>query len=322
VADFDVLDQNKQRRPVQDLHQSLEVLLKELSPQCVHANSLSMARLLGGIAESCPVPCLGHLRDMIRISRASVAHLNALGRLLAVSSAVKQWYVVQGVDAHKIQVLYNGVDLQRFAPRPSTGYLLRELKLPDSAFLLGAIGQIGMRKGLDVLLEAAVPIVQRFGNAHLVVVGQRYSRKEEAIQFEQGLLRAAPQHPLRAHVHFLGVRDNVDQLLHEMDILVHAARQEPLGRVLLEAAAAGRPIVATRVGGTCEIFPPETGTALLVPAGDADALTFAIQQLIAAPSKREFLGKSARERAVQMFSAKKAALGLAGQYRRVLAQSA
>lgn len=321
TVEFDVLDKNMRRQSLEELHEILALRIEELSPQCVHANSLSMARLLGGMADSCPVPRVGHLRDMIRISRAAVANLNTHSLLLAVSGAAKHWYVAQGVEAHKIQVLYNGVDLQRFAPQPRTGYLLRELTLPDSALLLGAIGQIGMRKGLDVLFAAAATVVQQCDNAHLVVVGQRYSRKDEAIQFEQRLRGAAAQHPLASHVHFLGVRDDIAQLLNELDILVHAARQEPLGRVLLEAAATGRPIVATSVGGTDEIFPPESGSALLVPPDSAPALTLAIQQLITAPSHREIMGKFARERAVESFSAERAASGLAEQYRAVLPEA-
>ena len=63
--------------------------------------------------------------------------------------------MAHGLDAEKTHVLYNGVDLEQFRPRPPTGYLHRELGLPADAQLIGNIGQIGLRKGQDVLLRAA-----------------------------------------------------------------------------------------------------------------------------------------------------------------------
>ena len=98
---------------------------------------------------------------------------------------------------------------------------------------------------------------------HYVIVGQRHSEKAESRQFAtigQGHARLACTQRARAapaRVHFLGVRNDVCRLLDELTLLVHPARQEPLGRVLLEAAAAGVAVIATDVGGTPEIFPPD-----------------------------------------------------------------
>jgi glycosyltransferase involved in cell wall biosynthesis len=312
---FHVRDDRDRRRNASALQHDLAALIKQAAPHCVHANSLSMTRLLGGIAESCPVPCLGHLRDMMRISRASVDHLNRHDRLLAVSAAVKRWYVSQGVSAERIHVLHNGVDLEEFAPRAASGRLLRELSLPESSILLGAIGQIGMRKGLDVLLEALAPTMARRRDVHLVIVGQRYSQKDEAVRFEERLRQLANSPPLRGQVHFLGVRDDVSRLMNELDVLVHAARQEPLGRVLLEAAASGLATVATDVGGTNEIFPPGTQSAVLVAPDAPDELSQAIAAFIENPRFRERTGRLARRQAEQFFGAAMAADRLVGHYR-------
>ena len=95
-----------------------------------------------------------------------------------------------------------------------------------------------------------------------LIIGQRFSEKEESRQFEAGLHQAGAG-PLAGRIHFLGVRDDIPEILNELTLLVHPARQEPLGRVLLEAAAAGVAVVATDVGGTREIFPPESDSACL-----------------------------------------------------------
>jgi glycosyltransferase involved in cell wall biosynthesis len=108
-------------------------------------------------------------------------------------------------------------------------------------------------------------------------------------------------------------------LLNEFTLLAHPARQEPLGRVLLEAAAAGLPVVATDVGGTREIFPPETGSACLVPPDDPAALAAAIGRVLKDADRRAAIGRSARLRAEQAFDANRAAEGLARHYRELLA---
>ena len=158
---------------------------------------------------------------------------------------------------------------------------------------------------------------------HYVIVGQRHSEKDESRRFERDLHDAAAricepggadipvcpgdlgkqgrQECLPHRVHFLGVRNDVSRLLSELTLLVHTARQEPLGRVLLEAAAAGTAIIATNVGGTPEIFPPDENAARLVPPDDAGAVGDAILELLGDPAMRRRLGVAARRRAQQQF---------------------
>ena len=133
--------------------------------RCLHANSLAMGRLSGPVAAELQLPSIAHLRDIVRLSAQAVADLNCHRRLLAVSEATRAFHVAGGLAAEKTHVLYNGVDLDEFRPRPPTGYLHRELGLPPDAQLIGTIGQIGLRKGQDVLLRAAAhdrrPVAQR-----------------------------------------------------------------------------------------------------------------------------------------------------------------
>lgn len=287
-------------------------------PDLLHANSLSMSRLTGPVTVDLGLPSIGHLRDIVKVSSAIVADVNRHSRLLAVSEATRQWFVSAGMVASKTHVLFNGVDLDRFCPRPPTGYLHRELGLPLHVSLVGAIGQIGMRKGVDVLVEAAQHVVAAVPDVHFVVVGKRYSQKQEAVEYERRLLDITSAKPLTGRFFFLGVRDDVPRLLNELTILSHIARQEPLGRVLLEAAASGTPVVATDVGGTREIFPDASSAAEVVPVDDPDSLAAAIIRLLADSQRREQLGEMARLRAKEAFDARVAASNLVAHYRHVL----
>jgi glycosyltransferase involved in cell wall biosynthesis len=301
-----------------ELRQRLKALLVEHRPDLLHANSLAMGRLSGPVAAELGIPSLAHLRDIIRLSAANIADLNQHTRLLAVSDATRAHHVAQGLSTEKTFVLHNGVDLQRFHPQQPTGSLHVELALPADRLLIGSIGQLVLRKGQDVLAQAAVTLAQRWPQAHYVFVGSRYSEKPEAYEYEANLHATFAQAGIADRAHFLGVRDDVEKLLPELTLLVHAARQEPLGRVLLEAAATGMAIVATAVGGTREIFPAESAAACLVPPDEPVALAAAIDELLADPAKRAHLQQAARRRAEQFFDVAKAAANLARHYREVL----
>jgi glycosyltransferase involved in cell wall biosynthesis len=319
VVGLDLHDTQGRRFELSVCRERIRAVVEAVKPDLIHANSLSMSRLSGPVAEQLGLPSLGHLRDIIKVPAAVLADLNRHTRLAAVSQATRDWYVAAGLDRVRTHVLYNGVDLTRFRPRPPSGYLHRELGLPPEASLVASIGQIGMRKGLLTLLAAAREAVHAAGNVHFVIVGQRYSQKQEALEYERQVHAAADSGPLRGRVHFLGIRSDVERLLNEFTLLVHPARQEPLGRVLLEAAAAGLPVVATDVGGTREIFPPEAEAACLVPADDSAALAAAIGGLLKDADRRAAIGRSARLRAEQVFDANRAAEGLARHYRELIA---
>jgi len=132
------------------------------------------------------------------------------------------------------------VDLRRFQPRPATGYLHHELSLQRTRRWSAVLGRSGSAKACT--LGGSRPVGCDGGAAtHFVVVGRRYSDKPEAASYEWDLRQMTAVEPLAGRFHFLGLRDDVDRLLNEFHVLAHAARQEPLGRVLLEAAAAERP---------------------------------------------------------------------------------
>ena len=271
-----------------------------LGPDMVHFNSLALGRLTGALAERRAVICCAHLRDIIRLSAAAVADLNRNARLVAVSEATRDFHVAQGIESSRVQVIYNGVDLESFRPQPADGWLRRELGLPAEALVIATIGQIGLRKGQDSLAEAAAINAAALPEAHYLLVGERYSAKPESIRFERRIAERFADAGIADRLHCLGYRDDVARLLNEIDVLAHPARQEPLGRVLLEAGAAGRAIVATNVGGTPEVLADQE-SALLVPPDAAPALAAAIRRLSENAALRQRLGAAARERIAERF---------------------
>jgi glycosyltransferase involved in cell wall biosynthesis len=312
-------DDGGQRFPLDRLREDLANLMRQMRPNLLHANSLSTARISGPVAAKVGDRSIGHLRDILKLAPQAVDDLNAHRRLLAVSRATRDYHVSQGIAAEKCVVKYNGVNLFEYCPRPRSGYLHRELASPPNTRFSAVIGQLGLRKGTDVALAAALRIAAQFPDLHWLIVGERTSNKDEAREFEELLRSIASEAPLVGRVHFLGNRTDVPLLLAECDLLVHAARQEPLGRILLEAAACGLAVIATDVGGTGEIFPAESRTAVLVPPDNHSALADAIQGALQDGPSRKQLGAAARQRAELAFDIRDAAVRLVDHYRSLLA---
>jgi glycosyltransferase involved in cell wall biosynthesis len=279
-----------------------------------------MGRLSGPIAAELNLPSISHLRDIVGLSAQAVADLNCHRRLLAVSHATRTHHVAGGLAAAKTFVVYNGVDLERFHPRPPSGYVHRELGLSSKKRFIGVVGQIGPRKGQDVLLRAAAIIADTTPDVHYLVIGKRHSEKDESRQFENDLHTIAAA-SLRDRVHFLGVCNDMEQRFGELTLLVHPARQEPLGRVLLEAAASGAAILATDVGGTSEIFPKESDAARLVPPNDPQTLADAMRSLLDDRAERKRLSDAARRRAEEQFDIRTAVAALLRHYGEVLSHA-
>lgn len=315
---WDVRGPDGGRRSPLELEESLSQLVIQGRPDLLHANSLSMSRLVGRYQSLLDCPTMGHLRDMLNLSRTAVRDIACLDRVLAVSDATRQWFIDRELPASRLFTVYNGVDLERFVPAASDGSLADELEIPADAPLLGAVGQLVQRKGWKQMLDAVATVFASDPDPHLVIIGDRWSLKQEAVLYEEELRRQASRPPLASRVHWLGYREDVRHLLPQFTMLLHAARQEPLGRVLLEAAACGIPVVATDVGGTGEIFPGEMDGALLVDLDDCHQLAAAINRLLGDGESIQQLGRGGRSRAELCFSIPQAAETLAAHYRQLL----
>ena len=236
----------------------------------LHANTLHLGRLTGAAAADLGLPTAAHIREFGTLGARERAHLCANARLIAVSAALRDDLTAQGIPAEKIRVIYNGV-----SPPPAAGRfdLRAELGLPAGAPLVVWLGQITVRKAPEVFVAAAAEIARREARAHFVLCGEVFGGKAENLRLKDGLLAAAARPPLAGRLHLLGWRRDARAILAQATVLAHTARQEPLGRVLIEALAAGTPVAATRVGGTAEVlgscgelFEPDN------PSACADAL--------------------------------------------------
>lgn len=267
--------------------------------ELLHANSLATARYTGVAGERLGIPALAHCRDIQRMSAARARDVGRNRRLVAVSRAVVGSLVDQGIPPGRIDLVPDGIDLER-AAGGTPGRLRAELGLAAGEPLIGAVGQISLRKAPDVLVEAAALVVAARPLSRFAVVGSRYSTKPESVAFEAALHRRVAELGLTDRVLFLGQRADVPDVVADLDVFVHPANQEPQSIAVLEAMAAGRPIVATAVGGTPELV-EDGASGLLVPPRDPPALAAAILRVLDDPLLAARLSAAGRERAAHAF---------------------
>jgi glycosyltransferase involved in cell wall biosynthesis len=190
--------------------------------------------------------------------------------VIMVSDALRQTYLASGgLRAEKLRVVHNGIEVERFRRdrEESRARLNRELDLPADARIAVTVSVLRPAKGVEVLLDA----VRLVPDAYFVIVGDGPKREE--------WMELAQRTGIADRVRWAGFRRDVDAILAGCDLFVHPSLDDAFPTVLLEALAAGLPIVASRVGGIPEIV-QDGVTGKLVPAGDAAALAAAIHSLL------------------------------------------
>ncbi len=266
-------------------------------PALVYCNSGLAAQLGSAVAFRLRAPRIVHLhapfyRRMYWFWRLSSADL-----LIFVSEATQRKSLARIARPPPSLVIPNGIDLTRFAPAPERDPSLREqFGIPAGAFVIGQIGSLIRRKGVDVLLEAFARLRRAPGAAadmRLLLVGDGPARA--AFETQARALGIA------SFVVFAGEQPAPERLWqHAIDVNVLAARLEALPLSLLEASACGVPSVCSDVGGNPEaIADGETGR--VVPVENPDALARALASLRDDPALRARLGRAARERAQTRF---------------------
>jgi glycosyltransferase involved in cell wall biosynthesis len=199
----------------------------------------------------------------------------------------------------KIRFLGNGIDITRFRPDAVSPEMVAakrcELGVAPDETLVGMIGRLVRLKGYFEYMQAAQLLHERGERIKFLAIG---AAQDKASAVSPAELIA--QYGLQDSMQFLGMRDDIPELMAAMDAVVLASYAEGIPRVLLEAAAMGKPTVGTNVRGTREVIVDEE-TGYLVPPRDATALANAISRLAADPSRMHEMGQAARRRAEAHF---------------------
>lgn len=218
-------------------------------------------------------------------------------RVVAVGEAVRRALIRnEGFAGDRVEVIYNGIPLERFEDglaEAGRAAVRADIGVDPDDLVVIQVARLDYLKDHITAIGAIERVAGRCPRARLVLVGEGPERGRI-----EDLVR---QRSLGANVRLLGARRDVPRLLAASDIVLLTSISEGIPLTLIEGMAAGRPVVATRVGGVPEVV-EEGVTGLLAPAGDADALADHILHLAAAAGRRTELGCAGQQRAKFLFS--------------------
>jgi glycosyltransferase involved in cell wall biosynthesis len=266
----------------------------------IYANSLR-ASLYALIASRLTRrPLVWHVHDILPAG-AYVRELCARCKaVIAVSAAVARPLP----RTANVRVIHNPVDLTDFAVdrHEQSARLRATWGIPPHAMLIGQVARLQAWKGQRDVIAAVEELLGTLPDTYCVIVGGDIFGDAHA--YEAELKATVAGRNLSDRIIFVGHQDDVFAVFGALDILVHASTDEPFGRVLIEAGAAGLPVVAYGGGGVPEILLHDR-TALVVPPGDRAALAVALRRLVDDPALARALGEAGRANVHASFDARR-----------------
>lgn len=292
----------------------LRRLLREHRPDVLHLHSRRGPEILGAIA--------GRLHGLPvvysrRIDNPETRWLVPLkyrlyDRVISISAAIGEVLAQAGVPREKLRVVRSAFMPEAVSPI-SRDALRAEFGWPADSFVVAVIAQLIRRKGHAVLLQAMPQLLAAIPDLRVLMLGKGPLQDE--------LQQSITAQNLGERVRLAGFREDLPRLIGALDLVAHPAFAEGLGVSLLQASAAGVPIVAARAGGIPEAV-HEGENGLLVPPGDAAALAQAIIALAQDPARRSAMSAAGRELIAREFSVDTMVEGNLAVYRELLAARA
>jgi len=301
TAGIEVVSLNKLRHRFDwGIVKGLMEVIRQRNIQVVRTHQYH-ANLYGRLAAwLCGVPCIvPSIHNVYTRDRKVHRRLlnNLLGRIsdtvIAVSAAVKDDIIAyDGLPADKIRVLYNGVEEARFTGIDRSG-ARAALHIPTDSAVVGTVGRLTYQKGQKYLVQAMSMVLKEFPRTVLLIVGDGPAGNE--------LRELVKQKGIEGTVVFTGSRRDVPDMLAAMDIFVFPSLWEGLPNALVEAMAAGKPIIATDIKPNREVLGPEHA-GIFVPCEDSSAIAVGITQLLRDRESALRLASAAQERALSQFT--------------------
>jgi glycosyltransferase involved in cell wall biosynthesis len=274
-------------------------LLRDKRVDLVHTDHPRQTVYFGLASRMARLPLILHVRVSDSESRLYDRFLLMLAtRVIAVSRAAAGRFSGMGGAAGKVSVIYNGAAAGLAATGEERARIRAELKIAEGDIVVGSAGQLVPKKGFELLIEAASILRERRPSVAVqyLIVGQGTN------EYAEFLKARARERGLEARVTFTGFRDDLACLLAGTDIFVLASLyKEGLSRVIIEAMAAGLPVIAFDTGGNREVV-VHNETGLLLEKGNTARLAEAMEKLVLGGTLRKTMGANGRERVRNNFN--------------------
>ena len=229
--------------------------------------------------------------------------------IIAVSKAVVRDLRNRGVRESKINIIYNGLKTNDGRKNYSISQVRKEYGFDDSSLVIGSVGRLAEVKGYKYLIKAMPSVLKEIKNCNLLIAGEGPTRGHLELLIKRN--------NLNDRVRLLGYVENVDKFLTAIDLFVLPSLSEGLPISLLEAMAAGKPVIASAVGGIPEVI-DDGSSGILVPAANMHALGKSIVELLHDRDKMLMMSSNCKSIVCNKFCSNAMAEQYAGLYNKLL----
>ena len=264
----------------------------------LHGNSNVAQMYAATAARQAGLPSVWHSRDLVALGWQGRWLSRASTRVVAISDAVARHLTASGIHAEKLVTIRNGIDTAHFVERGAGQAVRDELGIGRDRYVVATVGQLVPWKKQTVFLDVARRVAEMSPAAFFLVVGSDLF--DEHPEYSAELERLVREFGLSDRVLFTGHRRDMPGVLEAIDVLVHPATREPFGRVVVEAMAVGRPVVAADACGPAEIV-RNGEDGFLTPPDDAGAMAQAVLSLAQDRALAARMGAAGRARARRDF---------------------
>lgn len=213
-------------------------------------------------------------------------------RIVVNGRGVRDFYIENGIPENKFVLISNGIGPHQ-TTKLSRADLLRSLHLPAETKLVATIGRLWPQKRVGDAISAAQLLCVHDNDVHVLIIGDGPQRR--------ALERARDRAQLQDRVHFLGHRNDVDQMMEHFNVLWLASSYEGLPNVVMEAMSAAVPVVATDIPGNNDLIVPGR-TGFLVPVGDYEPLAHYAEKILDDPELARQLGEAGQKEMQENYS--------------------
>ena len=268
----------------------LVALAKTHDTQLIHTSDSWFNPYLSSVKNQLKIPAVSHVRNLLTPTQVQKYRFDRMDSIIAISEQSKTPLIQAGIDARKIEVIRNCVDLSNFQPTP--------VNPPSVEYSVGIVGRIEPFKRQKAFIEIAAKVVTRCKKIKFHIIGAPLDTPEHRA-YEQEVRQLVAKHQLQENVRFAGHRTDMPKAMQALDLLVTLSA----GSVIAEAMATGKPVIGTPIGSTPDMIVHGL-TGYIIPLEPIDAIANQIIELANAPARSLSMGQQARRHAEEAFGVK------------------
>ncbi len=262
-------------------------LAKVHDAHLVHTSDSWFNPYLWSVKKQLKIPVVSHVRNLLTPTQVRKYRFDRMDSIIAISEQSSVPLIQAGIDAQKIDVVHNCVDLSVFQPASEPVH--------SAEYVVGIVGRIEPFKRQKTFVEIAAKVAAQYKEIRFLIIGGALGTPEHRT-YEREVHQLVTKHGLQEFVYFTGHRTDMPKAMQELDLLVTLSA----GSVIAEAMAAGKPVIGTPVGSTAEMI-THGETGYIVPLDPIEEIADKIVELAKDPDRSGRMGQRARKYAEEVF---------------------